>query len=459
VKNIRVCLWVRVSTGSQDESSQLRELRAYAASMGYTIVKVIRLHDVSASKGEQEDAMNEVIADVQALKYEVLLVDDSSRLDRRDNVHARDYFRAAVGLAGGAIESRTEPLFGKVDLAGQMITLLAAQGNADYSVKLKKMVDRGMTDVAAAKAFHGKRPWGWVSEGPDKGVKHLVCQKPDDIKEMYRRAIALQSCADIGRAFELYSETVNSIIRNEANMGRRKCSHTFSDGTKAEWIHQCEAVVDEDTWLLANAALDAKKRQPSTLGRKPKHLLSGALTCAECGGVMHAKVQERYPGVVYSYLRCGGLRATANAKGCGNTLKLDVATAAVELFLAKSSAVGVMEKTIKPGNRLAITAERKKLDESAEALKAMPGSVRAAAMVAIDAEYARLDAIRIVEDEEALTRVGSLGEVWETGDKRRLLDSLDLVIDRQARVDIEESFPSPASGYVVLSTGLILDMG
>lgn len=426
--------------------------------MGYTIIKVIRLHDVSASKGEQEDAMKEVVDDIEQGRYEVLLVDDSSRLDRRDNVHARDLFRAMVGMAGGTIESRTEPLFGKVDVAGQVTTLLAAQGNADYSKKLQEQVGRAIRQVVANKGFHGKKPWGWTTTG-DRYHKQLVCELPDDIRAMYAMAVQGKSCADIGRAYELYSETVNSILRNESNMGRRKCSHTFLDGTKAEWVHLCEAIVTEDTWLQANAALNLKKSQPSTLGRKPKHQLSGALTCGECGGVMHAKVQERKNGNTYAYFRCGGLRATANASGCGNTHKLDVATAAVEAFLQGAAHVGVMEKTVKPGNRLAIATERKKLDESAEALKAMPETIRAAAMVAIEAEYARLDAIAIVEDDEALTRVGTLGEVWANGDRRRLLDSLDLVIDREGRVIMEESFPSPSSGFVVLSSGMILDYG
>src|SRR6266404_6442096 len=53
--------FVRVSTGSQDESSQVKVIDDYAEANGLTIVKTFRLREYSASKGTQEPALREAI--------------------------------------------------------------------------------------------------------------------------------------------------------------------------------------------------------------------------------------------------------------------------------------------------------------------------------------------------------------------------------------------------------------
>lgn len=454
MKNERAAIWARVSSGSQTEETQLRELGKHADRQGYQVVKTIRLHDISASKGEQEKAMAEVIADIQAGLYEVLLIDDSSRIDRRDNVHARDYFRAMVGLAGGRIESRTEPLFGKVDIGGQVMTIIAADQNAQYTKKLREQTDRAIRQIIANNSFHGKQPWGWISQG-ERYQRRLICDRPDEIRQMYEMASAGKSCADIGREFGLYSETVDSIIRNEVNKGHRRCSHTFLDGTSVEWVHLTGAVVSDDQWLVANHQLDLNKASPSPSGRKPKHWISGALSCGECGGVMHAKVQVKGDRT-YSYLRCGGLRATANAKGCGNTHLLSDAIEAVAHAL-QDQPVQVKERRVRPGNKLILAAERRKLEETRLALDQMPQAVKVVALSALEEEVARLDSTPIIEDEEVLVTVGTLDELWRTGDKRRLLDELDLMITKDRRVVLEESYPWGYPGHLVFKSGLVLD--
>ena len=47
--------FVRVSTGSQDESTQITTLTKHAPDHGLNIVETWRLHGYSASKGEQDE--------------------------------------------------------------------------------------------------------------------------------------------------------------------------------------------------------------------------------------------------------------------------------------------------------------------------------------------------------------------------------------------------------------------
>ncbi|KDA45094.1 recombinase family protein [Frankia sp. BMG5.23] len=61
--------FVRVSTGSQDETSQVKILTEEASQRGITIVKWFTLHGYSASRGAQEPALREAIADIQRRDY------------------------------------------------------------------------------------------------------------------------------------------------------------------------------------------------------------------------------------------------------------------------------------------------------------------------------------------------------------------------------------------------------
>jgi len=94
--------FVRVSTGSQDETSQVKIIEADAQERGITIVKTFKLHGYSASHGTQEPALREAIADIERGDYSTLIVTESSRLDRREDPtaahpHARDpYLRTEL---------------------------------------------------------------------------------------------------------------------------------------------------------------------------------------------------------------------------------------------------------------------------------------------------------------------------------------------------------------------------
>jgi len=64
--------FVRVSTGSQDEASQIGVLDAEAEQRDIQVVKRFILHGYSASHGTQEPALREAIADIERGDYSVL---------------------------------------------------------------------------------------------------------------------------------------------------------------------------------------------------------------------------------------------------------------------------------------------------------------------------------------------------------------------------------------------------
>ncbi len=81
--------FVRVSTGSQDETSQVKVIDDYAAQNDVTIVKTFKLHGYSASHGTQEPTLREAVEDIARGEYSALIVTESSRLDRREDLDAQ----------------------------------------------------------------------------------------------------------------------------------------------------------------------------------------------------------------------------------------------------------------------------------------------------------------------------------------------------------------------------------
>src|ERR1700730_1438064 len=96
--------FVRVSTGSQDESTQVRDLNDYAAANGITLIDTgQRLHGYSASAGEQEPALRDAIEGIKQGRWQAIMVTDSSRLERRDDATRFIRMLLAIFDAGGII--------------------------------------------------------------------------------------------------------------------------------------------------------------------------------------------------------------------------------------------------------------------------------------------------------------------------------------------------------------------
>lgn len=178
--------FVRVSTGSQDESSHLKVIDAYAGEHGITIVKTFRLHGYSASHGTQEPALREAIADMQRGDYCALVVSDSSRLDRREDLDAQAEILLAIRAAGGDVISIAEPQFGKTDFAGRIVTLVAQHANAEKSRTVRQMTYRGICMIRDNGAYLGRLPLFWTTRG-ERYRKQAFCIDPGAVRDIYER--------------------------------------------------------------------------------------------------------------------------------------------------------------------------------------------------------------------------------------------------------------------------------
>ncbi len=285
--------FVRVSTGSQDEASQVETITEEAEQRGITIVKWFKLHGYSASNGEQEPALREAIADIERGDYSLLIVTESRSLDRREDLDAQAEILLDIRRAGGDVISIAEPQFGKTDFAGRVVTLVAQHANAEKSRIVKATTYRGIKMIRDNKAHHGPLPQFWATSGV-RYVKQAYCENPAAVTDIYERVANGESLASVGRIYGLYPQSVRNIIRFSANhTGVIECSYTH-EGHTDTWTHEAEPVVGSPLWWRANKALEANKTDARVNkgGRPvawPANWLSGILDCPACEGKLFLK--------------------------------------------------------------------------------------------------------------------------------------------------------------------------
>lgn len=301
----------RVSTGSQDEASQVRDITGESARRGITLAKIIKLHGYSASHGTQEPALMEIIAGMERGDWSALIVTDSGRIDRREDLDAQAAVLLAIRSAGGEVISITEPDYGRTDFAGRIVTLVAQHANAEKSKTVKSSTYRGISMIRDNNAHHGALPAFWVTRGA-RYARQAYCASPEAVADIYGRVANGESLSSVGRAYDLYPQSVKHVIRFAAHhTGVEECSYTH-EGRTETWAHEVTPVVESALWWRANKVLDANlTRDRANKGGRPvawpANWVSGVLDCPECGGRLYLNAGLTPQGKPRTpKLRCGG---------------------------------------------------------------------------------------------------------------------------------------------------------
>lgn len=437
--------FMRVSTGSQDLSTQLTELTKYAEANGVKIVNKVELRGYSASAGAQEPALREVIRGIEQGRWRTILVTDSSRLDRREDLDAQAEILLAIRQAGGDVVSITEPDFGKTDFVGRIITLIAQYGNADKSKKVKDGTWRGIQAIIANEAFCGVLPTFWTATGV-KFSKVATCTNPDAVRKIYADVASGHSLSSIAREHDTYPHVIRHIIQTRANLtGIFECRHTYK-GETFRWEHRAAGalVVGSELWHKANRVMGERGADMNNLGGRPVKLarswVSGLLSCPKCGGHLYVSRGKT--------LRCSG--KLKDRRSCGApTIDLDIVTAQVEIIVSSEN-VAVYRYQHVSGNQ-------GELDELATELDLVRQTL---AVTDDDSEFDRLSTRRkalrqdianfeLVADTYDMTTTGeTLADLWQTGDKRAILKAvmrhITFHVAKSGHVSIEGMYPGEA---------------
>lgn len=308
-------VFIRVSTGGQDEAQQVPAVEGHCAAHGYRIAKRYELNDKSASKGEQQAKLDEMLEDMRDGTIKVLVVWRSNRLERR-GVVAVYKLLSDVKDAGGRIESTTEPLFGIGDMSSEMITTFGAIADEQFSIKLSEDTNRAISSIKASGfVYNGNAPWGFDIVGPKYG-KTIV---PTDVCRKYAPKI-FQLCINgwslRKMAAWLDSEGVPTVRGGKWNEGTvrwiiRQRAYAGRWVVNGKTICTCEAVVAPTIFDNANAALKAHGKRGPITGNRPMLV---RLRCARCDD------SPMYPIKHKTFYRCTG--RGAQRKGCGNMVSL-----------------------------------------------------------------------------------------------------------------------------------------
>jgi DNA invertase Pin-like site-specific DNA recombinase len=420
--------FVRVSTGSQDEASQVKMIKADAERRAVTLVKWFTLHGYSASKGTQEPALREAIADIERGDYAALMVTESSRLDRNEDLDAQAEILLGVRRAGGDVISISEPQFGKTDFVGRLVTLVAQQKNLEKSQEVKRTTYRGISMIRDNRAHHGPLPAFWVTRG-ERYLKQAFCENPAAVADIYERVAGGESLTSIGRRHAsrngktLYAQSIKNVVRFAANhTGVIECSYTHGGQTET-WAHKVEPVVDSALWWRANKVLDANKTgaRANKGGRPvavPSNWISGVLDCPECGAKLYLNTGTTPAGNPRTpTLRCGGNArqrlACGRFTGCAGQPVLDLVTG---MFSTDSTVILAFQRVAGNAHELdGLNAELRKIqarlsatedDDELDTLVAQRKAVKA-----------RIEGFAVVPDKFDYAPTGrTVGQMWNDGD-------------------------------------------
>lgn len=417
--------FIRVSSGSQDESSQLRDNDEYAEANDISVVKRFVLHGYSASKGMQEPALQELIKGIEQGDYKIVLVTDSSRLDRREDLDAQAEILLAIRRAGGEVISLTEAQFGKTDFVGRIVTLVAQQGNAEKSRKVKDSTYRGMRSVADNHAHHGALPSFWATTG-NRYAKQAYCTEPEKVADIYARVAKGESLSSVGRIYDLYPNSIKNLIRFAPNhTGVEECTYTHDIHGIMEWMHTVTPVVNSPLWWRANKVLDANLTESRTNkgGRPvawPANWLSGILDCPECGGKLYMSAGLTPAGNPRTpKLRCGGTGkkrlSCGKFKGTDAQPVIDVITA---MFANDPTPIEKFQRVAGNAHELeALKANLPKLQSQLGTITDRAG--RREALAAIEAIEDRIASFKVIPDSfdyAPLPDGRTVARTWNEGD-------------------------------------------
>jgi hypothetical protein len=413
----------RVSTGSQEEASQVRDIKAESAKRGSTLVKILKLHGYSASGGMQEPALLEIIAGMERGDWSTLIVTDSSRIDRREDLDAQAAVLLAIRSAGGDVISITEPNYGKTDFAGRVVTLVTQHANAEKSKTVKNSTYRGISMIRDNNAHHGALPSFWETRG-ERYAKQAYCVNPEAVRDIYERVAGRESLLSIARSHDLYPQSVKNLIRFAANhTGVEECRYTH-EGVTETWAHEVTPVVESALWWRASKVLaanmtDARGNKGGRPVAWPANWISGILDCPECGGKLYLNAGHTPAGNPRTpKLRCGGF--AKQRVSCGRFRGID-AQPVIDLIsgmFASDTTEDILAFQLVAGNAHEIDALNAGLRKIQARLSATEGDDELDALVAErKAVKARIEGFTVVPDSYDYAPTGqTVARMWNDGD-------------------------------------------
>lgn len=366
---MRAAFYGRYSTAGQKETSiedQLRTVQSYAEGKGWTITKKYQDRAISGTE-KNRPGYQAMLADAEAKKFDILIVDDLSRL-HRDTVENELTIRRfkfwqirLIGISDG---------FDSTHKSAKMLSAINGIKNDQFIDDLKEKTHRGLRGQLERGFSTGARIYGYKSAAVFDKAKKDSYGRPEIVAA--RREINPAEAGTIRLIFQLFADghsprqitlllnekgipsprgrqwnqnTIrgnprdgHGILHNRLLVGEIIWNRTYTvknpdtDKKKifyrpeAEWIRKDAPhlrIINQPLWDAVQKRLATIHQQSEKVrqaihtrartGASPKFLFSGLLVCGVCG--------KNYVMIDKTRYGCNGHRKRGG-KSCTNGLKV-----------------------------------------------------------------------------------------------------------------------------------------
>jgi len=331
-------IYVRYSSHNQREESidaQIRACKAYAESMGYTVIEIYSDSAQSATNDNRAE-FQRMIADAKKKKFQYVIV---HKLDRfsRDKYDAVTYKRE-LKINGITLISVTENLDGSPE--SLMLESVIEGMAAYYSANLAREVMKGLKE----NAYQCKHTGGFPALGYDVDpiTKKYVINEDEAkivkiIFEKYSNGIGYLQILEYlnGMGYRTKAKkpfaknSIHHILKNVKYIGtyiynrkKDKSANGKRGGEnkpREEWIvieDGVPAIIDKEVFNTVQQKMAQNRDNGGKHKAKQVYVLSGLIFCGECGSPYYgnSRICGRHTVRYVSY-RCSN---RDNRKGCKN---------------------------------------------------------------------------------------------------------------------------------------------
>lgn len=289
----------RGASGASFELPQLNRIREIASSGGFDILVVREIDRLSRNLAKQLIVEEELRRTGVQIEYAMAEYPDTpeGRLNKHIRATIAEYEREKIS------ERMTRGRRQKAR-AGSVVP----HGHTPYGYRAEEKDGKMMFVIHEPEAKVIRSIFSWYVNGDESG-------KPLSINAIARQLKGTPTKQDIEGHSRKQSEygtwspsTVGTILKNETYAGVWHYGKCYQSPTNPTTIVEVPPIVSRDLW---QAAQDKRfeNRKKAKRNRKYDYLLSGRVTCGECGGKMfgHSHLDQK-SGKPYRYYSCRTIR-------------------------------------------------------------------------------------------------------------------------------------------------------
>ncbi|MDA8205730.1 MAG: recombinase family protein [Thermaerobacter sp.] len=285
--NIRVAIYARVSKEEQAAEglslgAQEERCRAFTTAKDWQVAEVY-VDGGYSGKNLQRPAMQRLLADADAHKWDIVLVWKLDRLSRRQK-DVLTLLEDVLTPKGIGLQSATEPFETSTPMGKAMLSMLAVFAQLERETIIERTKLGRQASFEMGRWQGGRIPWGYQHTGR-RGELEPDPTTAVHVRDIFARAAKGEGPANLAHYLQdrgipaprgdiWYARIVWGILRSPIYRGLARMG-----GETREAPHP--ALVDEETWDAVQRHMAQRAMGPRK--DRPEFLVDGLLSCHECG--------------------------------------------------------------------------------------------------------------------------------------------------------------------------------